>query len=426
MDLSVGYRLKKAFNVFMNRDPTDGYDDGPSSYYRPDRPRLTRGNERSMVTSVFNRIALDVAAMEIIPCKVDEDGNFKEPNKNGLYDCLTLSANIDQTGRAFKQDAVLSMLDEGVIALVPIETSKNPNDTEGYEIYSMRVGKIIQWKPTKVLVNVYDERKGIRRDIWVAKQSIAIVESPLFSVINEPNSTLQRLMRKLSLLDMTDDKNTSGKMDLIIQLPYTIRTDAKIREAEKRRRQVENQLVNSKYGIAYIDGTERITQLNRPLENNLMAQVEYLYDMFWSELGITKEVMNGTADEKTMLNYYDRSVEPIVASLVDAMRRTFISKTAMTRGNDIVAFRDPFKLVPIGDLAEMADKFTRNKIMTSNEIRTKAIGLRPSSDPGADRLENSNIKQTTGSIPGVGGSNQGIDSGGETIGDDEKGESQNA
>ena len=399
MDLNIANRLKKVVNVFMNRDPTFEYDPGPSSYLRPDRPRLTRGNERSMVTSVFNRIALDVAAMDIIPCKVDDDGNFEGPNKNGLYDCLTLSANIDQTGRAFIQDAVLSMLDEGCIALVPVDTSRDPNDTDSFEIYSLRVGKIVQWKPTKVLVNVYNERTGLRQDVWLSKKQIAVVESPLFSVINEPNSTLQRLMRKLSLLDMTDDKNTSGKMDLIIQLPYTIRSDAQVREAEKRRRKVENQLVNSKYGIAYIDGTERITQLNRPLENNLMSQVEYLYDMFWSELGITKEVMNGTADEKTMLNYYDRTIEPIVAALVDAMRRSFISRTARTRGNDIVAFRDPFKLVPIGDLAEMADKFTRNKIMTSNEIRTKAIGLKPSSDPGADRLENSNIKQTTGSIP---------------------------
>lgn len=399
MDLNIANRLKKVVNVFMNRDPTFEYDPGPSSYLRPDRPRLTRGNERSMVTSVFNRIALDVAAMEITPCKVDEDGNFEGPNKNGLYDCLTLSANIDQTGRAFIQDAVLSMLDEGCIALVPVDTSRDPNDTDSFEIYSLRVGKIVQWKPTKVLVNVYNERTGLRQDVWLSKKQIAVVESPLFSVINEPNSTLQRLMRKLSLLDMTDDKNTSGKMDLIIQLPYTIRSDAQVREAEKRRRKVENQLVNSKYGIAYIDGTERITQLNRPVENNLMSQVEYLYDMFWSELGITKEVMNGTADEKTMLNYYDRTIEPIVAALVDAMRRSFISRTARTRGNDIVAFRDPFKLVPIGDLAEMADKFTRNKIMTSNEIRTKAIGLKPSSDPGADRLENSNIKQTTGSIP---------------------------
>lgn len=399
MDLNIANRLKKVVNVFMNRDPTFEYDPGPSSYLRPDRPRLTRGNERSMVTSVFNRIALDVAAMDIIPCKVDDDGNFEGPNKNGLYDCLTLSANIDQTGRAFIQDAVLSMLDEGCIALVPVDTSRDPNDTDSFEIYSLRVGKIVQWKPTKVLVNVYNERTGLRQDVWLSKKQIAVVESPLFSVINEPNSTLQRLMRKLSLLDMTDDKNTSGKMDLIIQLPYTIRSDAQIREAEKRRRKVENQLVNSKYGIAYIDGTERITQLNRPVENNLMSQVEYLYDMFWSELGITKEVMNGTADERTMLNYYDRTIEPIVAALVDAMRRSFISRTARTRGNDIVAFRDPFKLVPIGDLAEMADKFTRNKIMTSNEIRTKAIGLKPSSDPGADRLENSNIKQTTGSVP---------------------------
>lgn len=395
MDLTIRNRLKKAFNVFMNRDPTVSFSDGPSSYFSPDRPRLTRGNERSMVNSVFNRIALDVSSMEIIPCTVDKDDRFQEPYKNGLYDCLTLEANIDQTGRAFLQDAVISMLDEGCVALVPVDTDRNPNDTTSFDIETIRVGKIRQWKPTKVLVNVYNDRTGLREDIWVNKRTVAIVESPLFTVINEPNAILQRLMRKLALLDIIDENNCSGKLDIIIQLPYTVRSDVKKREAEKRRRAIENQLVGSKYGIAYIDGTERITQLNRPVENTLMTQVEYFMDLFWSQLGITKEIMNGTADEKVMLNYYNRTIEPIVAALVDAMKRTFLSKTARSQGKSIKAFRDPFRLVPVGDIAEIADKFTRNEVMTTNEIRQE-IGMRPSKDPKADVLVNSNIKQPNG------------------------------
>ena len=395
MDLTIRNRLKKAFNVFMNRDPTASFSDGPSSYFPPDRPRLTRGNERSMVNSVFNRIALDVSSMEIIPCTVDKDDRFQEPYKNGLYNCLTLEANIDQTGRAFLQDAVISMLDEGCVALVPVDTDRDPNDTTSFDIETIRVGKITQWKPTKVLVNVYNDRTGLREDIWVNKRTVAIVESPLFTVINEPNAILQRLMRKLALLDIIDENNCSGKLDIIIQLPYTVRSDVKKREAEKRRRAIENQLVGSKYGIAYIDGTERITQLNRPVENTLMTQVEYFMDLFWSQLGITKEIMNGTADEKVMLNYYNRTIEPIVAALVDAMKRTFLSKTARSQGKSIKAFRDPFRLVPVGDIAEIADKFTRNEVMTTNEIRQE-IGMRPSKDPKADVLVNSNIKQPNG------------------------------
>lgn len=395
MDLTIRNRLKKAFNVFMNRDPTVSFSDGPSSCFPPDRPRLTRGNERSMVNSVFNRIALDVSSMEIIPCIVDKDDRFQEPYKNGLYNCLTLEANIDQTGRAFLQDAVISMLDEGCVALVPVDTDRDPNDTTSFDIETIRVGKITQWKPTKVLVNVYNDRTGLREDIWVNKRTVAIVESPLFTVINEPNAILQRLMRKLALLDIIDENNCSGKLDIIIQLPYTVRSDVKKREAEKRRRAIENQLVGSKYGIAYIDGTERITQLNRPVENTLMTQVEYFMDLFWSQLGITKEIMNGTADEKVMLNYYNRTIEPIVAALVDAMKRTFLSKTARSQGKSIKAFRDPFRLVPVGDIAEIADKFTRNEVMTTNEIRQE-IGMRPSKDPKADVLVNSNIKQPNG------------------------------
>lgn len=397
MDLTIRNRLKKAFNVFMNRDPTVSFSDGPSSYFPPDRPRLTRGNERSMVNSVFNRIALDVSSMEIIPCTVDKDDRFQEPYKNGLYNCLTLEANIDQTGRAFLQDAVISMLDDGCVALVPVDTDRDPNDTTSFDIETIRVGKITQWKPTKVLVNVYNDRTGLREDIWVNKRTVAIVESPLFTVINEPNAILQRLMRKLALLDIIDENNCSGKLDIIIQLPYTVRSDVKKREAEKRRRAIENQLVGSKYGIAYIDGTERITQLNRPVENTLMTQVEYFMDLFWSQLGITKEIMNGTADEKVMLNYYNRTIEPIVAALVDAMKRTFLSKTARSQGKSIKAFRDPFRLVPVGDIAEIADKFTRNEVMTTNEIRQE-IGMRPSKDPKADVLVNSNIKQPNGTI----------------------------
>ena len=386
-------RIQRGWNAFANRDPTNNYNDtGMSYFYRPDRPRFTRGNERSIVTSVYNRIALDASAINIQHVRMDDNGRFSSVIESGLNNCLTLDANVDQTGRAFIQDAVMSMLDEGCVALVPIETDRDP-DTGSFEIYSIRTGKIIEWRPKTVKVRVYNARTGKREDICVPKSSIAIVENPLYAVINEPNSTMQRLIRKLSLLDVTDENTASGKLDLIMQLPYTIKTEARRKQAEDRRKDVEMQLASSKYGIAYADATERITQLNRPVENNLMKQIEYLTSMLYSQLGITQTILDGTADDKTMLNYYNRTIEPIVAAIVDEMKRKFLTKTARTQKQSIMFFRDPFKLVPINDIAEIADKFTRNEIMTSNEIR-QIVGMKPSDDPKADELINSNIAQS--------------------------------
>ena len=377
----------------MNRDPTYRQDLGPSYYYRPDRPRFTRGNERSIVTSVYNRIALDVSAISIQHVRLDENGRFLSTIDSDLNKCLTLDANIDQTGRAFLQDAVMSMLDEGCVALVPVETDVDPNDTDSYKIFSIRTGKIVEWRPQHVKVRVYDERTGRKEDITISKSSVAIVENPLYAVINEPNSTMQRLIRKLSLLDVTDEQTASGKLDLIIQLPYIIKTEARRQQAEQRRKDIEMQLAGSKYGIAYTDGTEHITQLNRSVENNLMKQVEYLTSMLYSQLGITQTILDGTADEKTMINYYTRTIEPIVSSIVDEMKRKFLTKTARSQRQSIEFFRDPFKLVPVNDIAEIADKFTRNEILTSNEIR-QIVGMKPSNDPKADELINSNISQS--------------------------------
>ena len=385
-------RLRHGWNAFMNRDPTYRQDLGPSYYYRPDRPRFTRGNERSIVTSVYNRIALDVSAISIQHVRLDENGRFLSTIDSDLNKCLTLDANIDQTGRAFLQDAVMSMLDEGCVALVPVETDVDPNDTDSYKIFSIRTGKIVEWRPQHVKVRVYDERTGRKEDITISKSSVAIVENPLYAVINEPNSTMQRLIRKLSLLDVTDEQTASGKLDLIIQLPYIIKTEARRQQAEQRRKDIEMQLAGSKYGIAYTDGTEHITQLNRSVENNLMKQVEYLTSMLYSQLGITQTILDGTADEKTMLNYYTRTIEPIVSAIVDEMKRKFLTKTARTQRQSIEFFRDPFKLVPVNNIAEIADKFTRNEIMTSNEIR-QIVGMKPSDDPKADELINSNISQ---------------------------------
>ena len=379
----------------MNRDPTYSKDLGPSYYYRPDRPRFTRGNERSIVTSVYNRIALDASAITIQHVRLDENGRFLSTIDSDLNKCLTLDANIDQTGRAFLQDAVMSMLDEGCVALVPVETDVDPNDTDSYKIFSIRTGKIVEWRPQHVKVRVYDERTGRKEDITLSKSSVAIVENPLYAVINEPNSTMQRLIRKLSLLDVTDEQTASGKLDLIIQLPYIIKTEARRQQAEQRRKDIEMQLAGSKYGIAYTDGTEHITQLNRSVENNLMKQVEYLTSMLYSQLGITQTILDGTADEKTMINYYTRTIEPIVSAIVDEMKRKFLTKTARTQRQSIEFFRDPFKLVPVNDIAEIADKFTRNEIMTSNEIR-QIVGMKPSDDPKADELINSNISQPEG------------------------------
>lgn len=387
-------RLQHGWNAFLNnRDPTIRYYNPGTSYaYRPDRPRFTRGNERSIVTSVYNRIALDVAAISIQHVQLDENGRYIETINSGLNDCLNLEANIDQTGRAFIQDVVMSMFDEGCVAIVPVDTSLDPTVSGSYDIHSMRAGKILEWYPDKVKVKLYNERTGQKEDIVVPKKTVAIIENPLYAIINEPNSTMQRLVRKLVLLDAVDEQSGSGKLDLIIQLPYTTKTPARQQQAEDRRKSIEDQLSGSKYGIAYIDGTEHVTQLNRPVENNLMKQVEYLTNMVYSQLGMTQSILDGSADEKTMLNYYSRTVEPIVAAIVDGMKRTFLTKTARSQRKSIVYFRDPFKLVPVSEIAEMADKFTRNEIMSSNEIR-QIVGMKPSSDPKADQLVNSNISQ---------------------------------
>ena len=387
-------RIQRGWNAFRNRDPTiDFRDTGMAYYYRPDRPRFSRGNERSITTSVLNRIALDVSSIDIFHVRLDENGRFLSTVDSGLNNCLTLSANADQTGRAFKQDAVMSMLDEGCVALVPVDTSTDPNKTDSYEIETMRVGKIIQWRPQHVQIRLYNEQTGKKDEIWLPKRSVAIVENPLYAVMNEPNSTMQRLIRKLALLDVTDEQTASGKLDLIIQLPYVIKTEARRQQAETRRKDIEMQLAGSKYGIAYTDGTEKITQLNRSVENNLMKQVEYLTNQLYSQLGITQAILDGTADDKTMLNYYNRTIEPIVTAIVDEMKRKFLTKTARTQHQSIQFFRDPFRLVPVNDIAEIADKFTRNEIMTSNEIR-QIVGIKPSDDPKADELRNSNISQS--------------------------------
>lgn len=384
-------RLQHSWNAFMNKDPTPAYQNvGPGYSYRPDRPRLSRGNERSIVTSLFNRVALDVAQLNITHCKVDENGRFLEDVKSRLNNCLKLEANLDQTGRAFIQDVVMSMLDEGCVAIVPVDTDVDLNNNGSYEILSMRTGKIIEWYPKHVKVQLYNENTGTKEDVTLPKEKVAIIENPLFAVVNEPNSTLQRLMRKLALLDVVDEQSSAGKLDMIIQLPYTIKSDARRNQAEARRKDIESQLTNTKYGIAYVDATEKITQLNRPLENNLMKQIEYLTSMLYSQLGITQSILDGSADEQTLLNYHTRTIEPIVSAIVDEMKRKFLTKTARTQKQTITFFRDPFKLVPVANIADIADKFTRNEILTSNEIR-QIIGFKPSGDPKADELRNSNL-----------------------------------
>lgn len=395
---NLSSRFKLAWNAFRNRDPTMFYNEPGMSYtYRPDRVQFSRGNERTIATSVFNKIAIDVAAVDIRHCRVDENGRYVEDVKSDFNECLTLEANIDQTHRSFRQEAVMSMFDEGVIAIVPIETKGDPILSTSFDIKSMRTGKIVEWFPRSVKVEVYNDMTGKKEKLIFPKKSVAIVENPLYSVINEPNSTLKRLVRKLALLDAIDEQCASGKLDLIIQLPYQVKGELKQQQADKRRDAIVDQL-KGPYGIAYIDGTEKITQLNRPIENNLMKQVEYLTNTFYSQIGITPAIMDGTADEKTMLNYNNRTIEPIVSAFVDAMKRNFLSKTARTQGQTIMAFRDPFKLVPINNIAEIADKFTRNEILTSNEVR-QIIGFKPSKDPKADELRNSNIAQSN--EPGV-------------------------
>lgn len=393
MEDSFGSRLKHAWNAFFSRDPTrELRNTGVSYFYRPDRPRMTRGNEQSFVTSIYNRIALDVSAISIQHVRLDKNDRFASVIDSGLNECLTVAANIDQTARSFIQDVVLSMFDEGCVAIVPVDTTNDPTITGSYDITSMRTGRIIEWFPRQVRVRVYNDRTGRKEDILLPKDAVAIIENPLYAVINEPNSTMQRLIRKLNLLDAIDEQSGSGKLDLIIQLPYIIKTEARRHQAEQRRKDIEDQLSGSKYGIAYTDGTERITQLNRPVENNLMKQIEYLTNLVFSQLGITQSVMDGSADEKTMLNYNNRTVEPIVSAIVDAMKRSFLTKTARSQKQSIMFFRDPFRLVPVADLAEIADKFTRNEIMTSNEIR-QVIGMKPAEDPNADQLRNKNLSE---------------------------------
>lgn len=395
-------RLQHAWNAFANnRDPTYMYRDIGANYYsRPDRVRFTRGNERSIVNSIFNRIAIDVSSINIRHVRLDANGRYLKEEETGLNTCLSLEANIDQTARAFMQDVVMSMFDEGCVAIVPVETDLNPTITGSYDITSLRTGKILEWYPAHVKVRVYNDKKGQKEDFILPKSVVAIIENPFYSVMNEPSSTMQRLIRKLNILDSIDEQSGSGKLDLIIQLPYVIKSDARREQAENRRKDIEMQLSGSKYGIAYTDGTERITQLNRPVENNLMKQIEYLTSMLYSQLSITQSVMDGTADEQTMLNYISRTIEPILSVIVDEMKRKFLTKTARTQRQSILFFRDPFKLVPINNIADIADKFTRNEIMTSNEIR-QICGMKPSDDPKADQLVNSNISQPTDTPEGA-------------------------
>lgn len=400
MGMSFGSRLKHAWNAFTGTDYTTYQDVGPGYSSRPDRIRLTRGNERSIITSVYNRIALDVAALNVQHIRLDENGRFLSVIQDGLNTCLTVEANIDQTARAFIQDIVVSMLDEGCVAIVPVDTTYDPSVTGSYDIQTMRVGKILDWYPQHVRVRLYNERTGTKENILVPKSTVAIVENPLYAVVNEPNSTMQRLIRKLNLLDVIDEQSGSGKLDLIIQLPYVIKTEARRQQAENRRKDIEAQLSGTKYGIAYADGTERITQLNRSVNNNLMSQIEYLTSMLYSQLGITQSILDGTADEKTMLNYNNRTIEPIISAIVDEMKRKFLTKTARSQSQSISFFRDPFKLVPVNDIAEIADKFTRNEIMTSNEIR-QVIGMKPSDDPRADELRNKNLSTPSESEPEI-------------------------
>ena len=387
-------RLKHAWNAFSNKDPTVVYRDyGPGYGNRPDRVQLTRGNERSIVTAIYNRIAVLASMVDIKHVRLDENDRYIEDIKSDMNECLTVSANIDQTGRAFIQDVIISMLDEGCVAIVPVDTTFNPEKTGSYDIQSMRTGKILEWHPETIRVRVYNEKKGEKEDIFVPKKVAAIIENPFYAVMNEPSSTLQRLIRKLNLLDVIDEQSGSGKLNMIIQLPYVIKTKARQLQAENRRKDLEDQLTNSKYGIAYTDGTEKVTQINRPVENNLMSQIEYLTSMLYSQLGISQTILDGTADEKTMLNFMNNTIEPILVAVTEEMNRKFLTKTARTQGQRIMFFDDPFRLIPVNQVAEIADKFTRNEIMTSNEVRQK-IGMKPSDNPRADELRNANISES--------------------------------
>lgn len=398
MEESFGSRLKHAWNTLLNKDPTmDFRNDLGTSYsyaYRPDRPRLSRGNERSIITAIYNRIALDVSSIDVKHVRLDENDRYVETISSKLNNCFSVEANIDQTGRALLQDIIMSMLDEGVVAVVPIDTDTDIFKSGSFDIETMRTAKILEWYPRHVKCRIYNDRTGKYEELTLPKSSIAIIENPLYAVMNEPNSTLKRLIRKLSLLDVVDEQTSSGKLDMIIQLPYIVKTESRRKQAEERRKLIEDQLSGSKYGIAYTDGTERITQLNRSVENNLMTQIEYLTKMLYSQLGITQSVLEGTADEKTMLNYYSRTIEPIISAVVCEFRRKFLTKTARTQRQSIEFFRDPFRLVPISELSNIADKFTRNEIMSSNEMR-QIVGLKPSSDPAADELRNKNLNRNS-------------------------------
>lgn len=406
MAFSFGSRLKHAWNAFFSRDPTIGhYEYGPSYSFRPDRTRVISGADRTIATAIFNRIALDATSVDIKHVRLDERGRYLEDMQSCLNDILGLEANIDQTGRAFRHDIFSSMLDEGYVAIVPVDTTIDPKKSASFEIESARTGRIVEWLPEHVRVNVYNERAGRREDIIVPKKTTAIIENPFYSVMNESSSVMKRLLRKLALLDAIDEQSSSGKLDLIIQLPYVIKTEQRRQQANQRRQDIVDQLSGSKYGIAYTDGTERITQLNRPVENNLMKQIEYLTSMLYGQLGITQGIMDGTADEKTMLNYFNRVIEPIVAAVVDEMKRKFLSKTARKQRQSIMYFRDPFKLVPVEKLAEISDKLTRNEIASSNEMR-QVIGWRPSDDPKADELRNKNLSEPSGATKALPPGNQ--------------------
>lgn len=398
-------RFKNVWNAFSNKDPTDGSFfyaqngwSGSVTTSRPDRVRISFGTDKTIINSIYNKIAMDAADMTIEHVRTDENQGYVETIHSGLNNVLNLEANIDQTAFAFKQDLFLSMLDEGCIAAVPVDTTSSPKLSNSYDILTMRIGKIEEWAPTKVKVHLYNDQTGKFEDLWLDKTMVAIVENPLYAVMNEPNSTLRRLVHKLSLLDVVDEQNSSGKLDLIIQLPYIIKTAARQQQAEARRKSIEDQLAGSKYGIAYTDGSERITQLNRPAENNLLTQVEYLTKTLYAQLGMTEEVFNGTADEKTMLNYYNRTIEPILTAVCLEFKRKFLTKTARSQYQSIMFFREPFKLVPVDNLADIADKFTRNEIMTSNEFR-QVIGLMRSDAPGADELRNKNLYPTEEEMP---------------------------
>lgn len=387
-------RLQHGWNAFLNKEPPNyGYTESVSYAFRPDRPRLSRGNERSIVTAIYNRIAMDVAAISVQHVKIDENGKYVETVPSKLNYALTQEANIDQTSRAFIQDVVMSMFDEGCVAIVPVDTTLNPTITGSYDVETMRTGKILEWYPNMVRIRLYNERNGRKEEVVLPKSIVAIVENPFYTIMNEPNSTLQRLIRKLNLLDAIDEQSGAGKLDLIIQLPYTIKTEARRKQADDRRKDIEMQLAGSKYGIAYTDATEHVTQLNRSLDNNLMKQIEYLTSMLYGQLGLTDTIINGTADEKVMLNYYNSTIEPIISAITDEMKRKFLTRTARTQHQSIMFFRDPFRLVPVNDIAEMADKFTRNEILSSNELRA-IIGYKPVDDKRADELRNKNINQS--------------------------------